>query len=103
MEQGARPHSQVSRCVQAQARLLASIALDCLLQTTRTRRVRHRRGIAVTAAIYLRVSTEEQRERQSIATQRDFAQRFCELHGIPVVGLYADDGVSGVVPINERR
>ena len=27
-------------------------------------------------AVYLRVSTEEQRERQSIQTQRDFAQRY---------------------------
>jgi hypothetical protein len=28
-------------------------------------------------ALYLRVSTEEQRERQSIATQNDFALRYC--------------------------
>ena len=35
------------------------------------------------AAIYLRVSTEEQRERQSIATRRDFAERYCQLHEIP--------------------
>jgi DNA invertase Pin-like site-specific DNA recombinase len=31
-------------------------------------------------ALYLRVSTEEQRERQSIATQREFAERYCALH-----------------------
>ena len=30
-------------------------------------------------ALYLRVSTEEQRERQSIATQREFAERYCAL------------------------
>ncbi len=52
--------------------------------------------------IYLRVSTEEQRERQSIATQRDFAGRYCDLHQLPVHALYADDGVSGTVPVDRR-
>jgi DNA invertase Pin-like site-specific DNA recombinase len=28
-------------------------------------------------ALYLRVSTEDQREHQSIATQREFAERYC--------------------------
>jgi len=36
------------------------------------------------AAIYCRVSTEEQRDRQTIAIQRDFARRYCDLHEIPV-------------------
>ena len=54
------------------------------------------------AAIYLRVSTEEQRERQSIATQRDFAERYCALHEIPVAGWYADDGVTGTLPLEQR-
>lgn len=54
------------------------------------------------AAIYLRVSTEEQRERQSIATQRDFAERYCALHEIPVTDFYADDGVSGTVSLEQR-
>lgn len=52
--------------------------------------------------IYLRVSTEEQRERQSIATQRDFAGRYCDLHQLPVHAQYADDGVSGTVPFDRR-
>ena len=55
------------------------------------------------AAIYLRVSTEEQRERQSIATQRDFGQRFCALHELPIVEIYADDGISGTVPLEGRQ
>ena len=54
------------------------------------------------AAVYLRVSTEEQRERQSIATQRDFAERYCGLHEIPLAGFYADDGVTGIIPLHER-
>jgi len=53
-------------------------------------------------ALYLRVSTEEQRERQSIVTQREFGHRYCELHGLPICEVFADDGVSGTVPIETR-
>ncbi|HWR50338.1 MAG TPA: recombinase family protein, partial [Bryobacteraceae bacterium] len=52
--------------------------------------------------IYVRVSTEEQRERQSIATQREFGDRYCQLHSLPVYRVYADDGVSGTVPLDQR-
>jgi site-specific DNA recombinase len=52
--------------------------------------------------VYLRVSTEEQRERQSIETQREFAQRYCNLHGLTISEIYADDGVSGTIPIDRR-
>ena len=52
--------------------------------------------------IYLRVSTEEQRERQSIVTQREFGERYCQLHGLPIHAMYADDGVSGTVPLEGR-
>ena len=53
-------------------------------------------------AIYVRVSTEEQRERQSINTQRDFGKRYCDLHELAVFEVYADDGVSGTVPLEQR-
>src|ERR1019366_1336358 len=53
-------------------------------------------------ALYLRVSTEEQRERQSIVTQREFGHRYCELHGLPICEVFADDGISGTVPIETR-
>jgi site-specific DNA recombinase len=53
-------------------------------------------------ALYLRVSTEEQRERQSIDTQREFGIKYADLHQLPIHGIYADDGVSGTVPIEER-
>lgn len=52
--------------------------------------------------VYVRVSTEEQRERQSIATQREFADRYCGLHQLPIVETYADDGFSGTVPLESR-
>src|SRR5260370_30550262 len=53
-------------------------------------------------ALYLRVSTEEQRERQSIATQREFGQRYCDLHKLALYQIFADDGVSGTVPLEAR-
>jgi site-specific DNA recombinase len=53
-------------------------------------------------AIYARVSTEEQRERETIQIQLEFARKFCELHNHKIVSVYADDGVSGTVP-TERR
>jgi site-specific DNA recombinase len=52
--------------------------------------------------IYLRVSTEEQRERQSIETQRDFGERYCQLHQMPISEFYVDDGISGTVPLENR-
>src|SRR5579862_4384321 len=52
--------------------------------------------------IYVRVSTEEQRERQSIVAQREFAAKFCDLHSLPVYETYADDGVSGTIPVGKR-
>jgi site-specific DNA recombinase len=56
----------------------------------------------VPVAVYVRVSTEEQRERQSIVTQREFAARYCDLHELKVHEVFADDGVSGTVPIELR-
>src|SRR5712692_10307591 len=53
-------------------------------------------------AIYARVSTEEQRERQSIRTQLEFGERYCQLHNLPVFRIYSDDGVSGTVPLERR-
>jgi site-specific DNA recombinase len=56
----------------------------------------------VAVAVYLRVSTEEQRERQSIATQREFGERYSQLHSLAVFRVYADDGISGTVPLENR-
>ena len=54
------------------------------------------------AAMYLRVSTEEQREKQTITTQRNFGERYFALHNISVYSWYADDGVSGMLPLDQR-
>ena len=53
-------------------------------------------------AIYCRVSTEEQRERQTILTQREFGEKYTDLHKLAVFNVYADDGVSGTVPFEQR-
>src|SRR5712671_5995967 len=54
------------------------------------------------SAVYLRVSTDEQRERQTIETQREFAEKYCALHSLSVFRVYSDDGVSGTVPLERR-
>ena len=53
-------------------------------------------------AVYVRVSTEEQRERQSIRTQIEFGERYCQLHSLATFRVYNDDGVSGTVPLDKR-
>ena len=45
-------------------------------------------------AIYCRVSTEDQKERETIVTQRDFATRYCEMRDHTVYDIYEDDGIS---------
>ena len=53
-------------------------------------------------ALLLRVSSEEQRDRETIEIQREFLQEYCRLYGLEVVQIYADDGVSGTIPLHER-
>ena len=54
-------------------------------------------------AIYLRVSSDDQAERGTIQTQADEVRRRLDREpGIVVAGEYADDGVSGTVPLAER-
>lgn len=50
----------------------------------------------------LRVSSEEQRDRETIEIQRDFLNEYCRLYGLEIAGVYADDGVSGTIPLHER-
>ncbi len=53
-------------------------------------------------ALYLRVSSEEQRERQTIQTQREFLSDYAKVMELQVVGTYLDDGVLGTIPLEER-
>jgi site-specific DNA recombinase len=52
--------------------------------------------------LLLRVSSEEQRERETIEIQREFLHEYCRLYGLDVAQVYADDGVSGTIPLHER-
>jgi site-specific DNA recombinase len=47
------------------------------------------------AAIYARVSTEEQTQNFSIENQLDHLRKFCQQHGYELVGEYVDPGWSG--------
>ncbi|CAA9406017.1 MAG: hypothetical protein AVDCRST_MAG64-1987 [uncultured Phycisphaerae bacterium] len=60
------------------------------------------RDSAQAVAIYARVSTEDQAERDTIKAQLDFLRGYATLHALPVGGEYIDDGVSGVVPLGDR-
>lgn len=53
-------------------------------------------------ALLLRVSSEEQRDRETIKIQREFLKEYCRLYGLEVAEIYADDGVSGTIPLHER-
>jgi site-specific DNA recombinase len=53
-------------------------------------------------ALYLRVSSEEQRERETIELQRDFLAQYRSLYELEVTEVYEDNGVSGTIPVHER-
>jgi len=54
-------------------------------------------------ALYMRTSSDEQREAGTIQTQDEVLRVHAERMGFEVVEPYADDGVSGVIPLHERR
>ena len=53
-------------------------------------------------AVYCRVSTDEQRERQTIENQVELSTAYCESHELAIAELYRDDGVSGTLPLADR-
>jgi site-specific DNA recombinase len=54
-------------------------------------------------ATYERVSSEDQRERETIKTQTDeIARRLASQPGVELVSRYVDDGVSGTIPLADR-
>jgi site-specific DNA recombinase len=53
-------------------------------------------------ALYLRVSSEEQRKKATIDLQHEFLEGYCRLHELEVAESYADDGISGTIPLHER-
>ena len=53
-------------------------------------------------ALYGRVSTEDQHEKQTIDGQFGFLHAWVNLYGVEVAGEYRDDGVSGAIPLGQR-
>jgi site-specific DNA recombinase len=53
-------------------------------------------------ALYLRVSSEEQRVKEPIKTQSGFLANYVSLYELDVVETYSDDGVPGTVPLQDR-
>lgn len=53
-------------------------------------------------ALYARVSSEDQIERESIQNQIEAANAICPALGMTIVGTYLDDGVPGTIPIEQR-
>lgn len=57
----------------------------------------------IRVVFYIRVSTEEQKlHGLSLKTQRMKLEEYAEKHNYKVVGIYADEGVSGRKPIKKR-
>jgi len=57
----------------------------------------------IPVAVYLRVSSDDQRDRETIKTQRETIDRWLAQNPQYVVfGYYEDDGVSGTIPLSLR-
>jgi site-specific DNA recombinase len=57
----------------------------------------------VVVAIYCRVSSDDQRNRETIKTQQDVAESYLAVHyELEVYRWYIDDGISGTIPMSQR-
>ena len=54
------------------------------------------------AVLYARVSSEEQRERQTIESQVVFAEEYCQREGLVLEDIYRDEAVSGTTSFESR-
>jgi site-specific DNA recombinase len=52
--------------------------------------------------LYMRVSSEEQKTKDTIETQDGFLEEYCKLYGRKIAKVYKDAAVSGIVPLHER-
>jgi site-specific DNA recombinase len=59
-------------------------------------------GEAERVALLMRVSSEEQRDRETIEIQEEFLTEYSRLYELEVVDIYKDDAVSGTIPLHER-
>lgn len=57
----------------------------------------------IPVAVYMRVSSDDQRDRETIRTQRDTIERYLAYSPqYCVTAWYQDDGVSGTIPLEQR-
>jgi len=54
------------------------------------------------ADVYVRVSSDDQQERETIENQIEFATKYCDLHKIRIREWYKDDGITGTIPLEDR-
>jgi site-specific DNA recombinase len=54
-------------------------------------------------AFYGRVSSEDQAERRTIENQVEFVTKYADLHQMGDFEKYLDDGVTGTIPLEERK
>ncbi|MBB6676458.1 recombinase family protein, partial [Cohnella lubricantis] len=52
--------------------------------------------------MYVRVSSEDQQDRETIENQIEFGEKYCDLHKLDIVDWYKDDGISGTIPLEQR-
>lgn len=55
-----------------------------------------------TVAVYMRTSSDEQAKNETIEIQRNYLAMYVELHEHTVYRWYADDGVTGTLPLGDR-
>ncbi|WP_019120456.1 recombinase family protein [Brevibacillus massiliensis] len=53
-------------------------------------------------AVYTRVSSEDQQERETIENQVEFATKYCDLHKLEIEDWFKDDGITGTIPLEDR-
>lgn len=54
------------------------------------------------AAIYIRVSTDDQIDAQGLDVQRDMCETYAQAYKLPILRVYSDEGVSGAKPAHKR-
>ena len=57
----------------------------------------------IKVVLYARVSSEEQKDRQTIDAQVDYFRKYCDLNGYLIAGEYLDDGISGAMSLGQRQ
>src|SRR6266567_6861309 len=72
------------------------------LPNSKTTKQAPRSDLPQKVALYMRVSSEDQADRGTIDAQRDFLRQYASLYQLPVADEYADDGVTGTLPLGDR-